>query len=137
MVTNKNISKRWTEWKTHFGPQSEKLKKDILLLLSKYLSTNSFNIILVNNIKIGSFFHYKDKLPSMSRSRFVYNYKCSQCDAQYLGSTQRNLHVRVNWNMLGLVFVLVARLTSPISQQSETMLSARVAGAFLPIILPS
>ena len=38
-----------------FGPQSEKLKQDILLLLSKYLPTTSFNIILVNNFKIGSF----------------------------------------------------------------------------------
>ena len=77
-----------------FGPQSEKLKLEFLSLLTKYIPDFTFKIILVNNYKVGRFFNYKDALPLMSRSSVVYQYKCPQCGAMYVGSTTRTLHVR-------------------------------------------
>ena len=42
---------------SYFGSVSEKLKQDLLTLLSKYYSKDKFCVILVNNFTIGSFFN--------------------------------------------------------------------------------
>ena len=78
----------------YFGPQSDKLKNELLTLLNKYFTDFSFKIILVNNFKIGSFFNYKDRLPLCSRSSVVYKFNCSLCEAMYVGSTSRTLCIR-------------------------------------------
>ena len=78
----------------YFGPQSDKLKNELLTLLNKYVTDFSFKIILVNNFKIGSFFNYKDRLPLCSRSSVVYKFNCSLCEAMYVGSTSRTLCIR-------------------------------------------
>ena len=78
----------------YYGSQSDKLKTELLSLLRKTLPTIKFNIVLTNKRTIGSLFKYEDSLPRMSRSRVVYKYVCSQCDAAYVGSTIRTLYVR-------------------------------------------
>jgi hypothetical protein len=78
-----------------FGPQSEKLKCELEKLLYRYFNGVQFNIILVNNFRIGSFFHYKDKLPPACRSSLVYSYRCARCASQYVGMTARTLRTRV------------------------------------------
>ena len=55
----------------YFGPQSDKLKNELLTLLNKYVTDFSFKIILINNFKICSFFNYKDRLPLCSRSLLI------------------------------------------------------------------
>ena len=60
----------------YFGPFSEKLKQDLLTLLSKYYSKDKFCLILVNNFTIGSVFNYKDKFPLNLLSSLVYKYSC-------------------------------------------------------------
>ena len=77
-----------------FGPQSEKLKNEILSLFNKYCSHFTIKVILSNNFKIGSFFNYKDKLPLCSRSSVVYKFNCSLCGTTYVGSTSRTLCLR-------------------------------------------
>ena len=68
----------------YFGQQSEKLKIELLFLLSKYFKNVDFNIVLVNSFKVGSFFSYKDRLPkrrakAMSAS-LIYKFKlCNMC----------------------------------------------------------
>ena len=79
-----------------FGHQSDKMKLELSSLLTDFFPTINFNIILVNNNKIGSFFNFKDSLPKMSRSCVVYKFDCAQCDAQYVGSTVRTLHTRMS-----------------------------------------
>ena len=78
----------------YFGPQSEKLKSELLALLKKYSPDNSFRIILINNFKIGSFFNYKDKIPTVFRSSVIYEYTCPTCGVKYVGSTSRTLCAR-------------------------------------------
>ena len=78
----------------YFGPQSDKLKNDLLALFKKYADEYCFKFILVNNFRIGSFFNYKDRLPLCSRSSVVYEYHCSLCGTKYVGSTSRTLCLR-------------------------------------------
>ena len=79
----------------YFGVQSEKLKHELNVLLSKYFTEVNFRIVLTNNFRIGSFFHYKDPLPKAMQSSLVYKFSCSQCESEYVGSTIRNLYTRV------------------------------------------
>ena len=52
--------------------------------------------MLVNKRTIGSFFPYKDKLPLELRSSLVYQFSCETCSHRYIGSTYRNLYIRVH-----------------------------------------
>ena len=96
----------------YFDPFSEKLKQDLLTLLSKYYSKDKFCVILVNNFTIGSFFNYKDKLPLHLRSSLVYKYSCVYCTSEYVGMTTRTLGTRVAEHA-GISFRSGVPLTSP------------------------
>ena len=73
------------------------MKKELQLLFLKHFPKIDVNIVLVNNLNIGSFFNYKDNLPLCAQTSVVYEYKCSQCsDAMYIGSTYRTLHTRMS-----------------------------------------
>ena len=95
-----------------FGPSSEKLKQDLLTLLSKYYSKYKFCVILVNNFTILSFFNYKDKLPLHLRYSLVYKYSCVHCTSEYVGMTTRTLGTRVAQHA-GISFRTGVPLTSP------------------------
>ena len=41
-----------------FGHQSEKYKKELLLLFKRYFTSVDFNIVLSNSYKIGNFFQF-------------------------------------------------------------------------------
>ena len=79
----------------YFGVQSEKLRDELLALLTKYFSDVKFKIVLVNNFRVGNLFHYKDVLPTAMRSSLVYSFCCAHCASIYVGSTVRILHSRV------------------------------------------
>ena len=46
-----------------FGHQSEKIKFEIFMSLTKFYTRISFRFILVNPLKIESFFNHKDRIP--------------------------------------------------------------------------
>ena len=77
-----------------FGPKSEQMKIELNSLLVKYFPSITFKIVLANNLKIGSLFHFKDRLPLASRSSVVYQFECPLCGDQYVGSTSRMLSIR-------------------------------------------
>ena len=79
----------------YFGPQSLKLKKELLAVFRKYIPNYEIKLIFINRYTIGSFFNYKDKIPTCLRSSLVYEYSCAQCASRYVGSTCRNLYQRV------------------------------------------
>ena len=79
-----------------FGYQSEKMVKDLKCLLSRYIPDGKFHFILINKYTIGSLFSYKDKLPKGMLAGVVYEYCCPACGMRYVGSTLRNLYVRVS-----------------------------------------
>ena len=79
----------------YFGPQSEKLKKELESLLIKFFVHIDFHIVLVNKFTVGSLFTFKDILPKCIRSSVVYKFSCAQCASEYVGSTARTLRTRV------------------------------------------
>ena len=79
----------------YFRPFSEKLKQNLLTLLSKYYTIYKFCVILVNNFTIGSFLNYKDKLPLHLWCSLVYKYSCVHCTSEHVGMTTHTLGTRV------------------------------------------
>ena len=79
----------------YFGQQSEKLKTELIFLISKYFKNVDFNIVLVNSFKVGSFISYKDRLPKAMCASLVYKFCCARCASEYVGSTTRTLQTRV------------------------------------------
>jgi hypothetical protein len=64
-------------------------------LFMKYFPDINICILLVNNFKIGSFFRYKDILPSHMRPSLVCKFCCARCASAYVGMTARNFYARV------------------------------------------
>ena len=91
---------------------SEKLKQDLLTLLSKYYSKDKFCVIMVHNFTIGTFFNYKDKLPLHLRPSLAYKYSCEHCTSEYVDMTTRTLSTRVAEHA-GVSFRSGVPLTSP------------------------
>ena len=80
----------------YFGSQSEKLKKELLSIISQFFPQLDFRIALTNRTTIGSFFRFKDRLPLELRSNVVYSYSCAQCaSGTYIGSTVRSAYMRI------------------------------------------
>lgn len=51
--------------------------------------------MFTNDHTIGSFFNFKDKLHDASCSCIVYFFSCPSCNTGYVGSTSRNLKIRI------------------------------------------
>ena len=78
-----------------FGPKSGQMKTELNLLLVKCFPSIAFKIIVfVNYLKIGSFFHFKDRLPLASRLSVVHQFECPLCGDPYVGSTSRILSIQ-------------------------------------------
>ena len=71
-------------------------KAELNQLFLKYFPQVKLNLIFFNNYKIKSFFKYKDNLPKSLCSSLVYSFKCSNCQFEYIGSTQRTLKLRAD-----------------------------------------
>ena len=84
----------------YFGPKSNILKTDLHKFLSDRYKSINFQIVLTNNFSINSFFNFKDQICSSLCSGIVYLFKCPHCNiGQYVGSTIRNLHIRIHEHM--------------------------------------
>ena len=79
----------------YFGSQSEKLKKDLNLIFRKYFKDIDVCLVLKSSFNIGSFFNFKDKLSAGMQANLVYEFRCERCSQGYIGSTRRNLYMRV------------------------------------------
>ena len=75
---------------------TDKLDADLKKSLSKFYPHIDFNFVFKNTFKIGSFFHFKDRLPTPIRSSVVYKFTCPNCQVGYFGSTFRSLKIRVD-----------------------------------------
>ena len=61
----------------------------------KFYPQVDLKLIFENNYSVGSFFKYKDLVPDSVRSNIVYQYRCAQCEATYIGETTRHFSTRV------------------------------------------
>ena len=56
----------------------------------------NFVLFFSNSNTIGSFFRLKDRLPNYLCSEIVYSFSCPDCQIRYIGSTHRNLKIRIS-----------------------------------------
>ena len=77
------------------GHYSYFIRNKLQKLLGSYLPDISFRFIFTNSLTIGSYFKYKDRIPNVMCSNVVYEYTCPVCKARYIGSTCRNLTIRI------------------------------------------
>ena len=78
------------------GHYSYHIRNKVQKLLKLHLPDISFRFIFTNSLTIGSFFRYKDKIPDSLCSNVVYDFQCPVCRARYIGSTCRNLRIRIS-----------------------------------------
>ena len=78
------------------GQFSYQLRNTMSTLLRKTIPDVTFRFIFVNRNTIGSLFNTKDSLPALLCSRVVYKYQCTDCMSSYIGSTCRNLKIRIS-----------------------------------------
>ena len=71
------------------------LKKRLSNIISKFYPHISLKVIFTNKMSVGSFFKYKDQVPSLLLSNIVYQYKCRQCDSTYVGESIRHFATRI------------------------------------------
>ena len=89
------------------------MKKDLGKFFFNMLPSVNVRIVLRNNFNISSLFTIKDSFDDLLSARVVYNYKCPSCKSgQYVGSTIRNLHIRICEHK-GVSFRTKRRLARP------------------------
>ena len=72
------------------------LVKELKDLFQLYLPQTDLQLAIFNNFKIKSYFQSKEKLPSGLCSSIVYQFKCSKCNLEYIGSSIKNLSFRID-----------------------------------------
>ena len=55
----------------------------------------SLRVIFSPTFKLGHLFKFKDVVPSALQSMVVYEFRCSSCNARYVGQTTRHLATRI------------------------------------------
>ena len=77
------------------GEQSNIIKKKVTKMFSDFYPSAKIIFVFSSGIKIGSFFKFKDSLPSHILSLVVYKFSCSGCNSTYIGKTKRHHKVRM------------------------------------------
>ena len=74
---------------------SLQLRTKLVKTFAKSMSWCKLNIVFKTSNRLGSFFQFKDKLPQTLVSGVIYKYKCSRCNASYIGKTFRYYETRL------------------------------------------
>ena len=82
-------------------------------LFNEFYPQVSFRFIFTNSHTIGSFFKLKDRIADPLCSNIIYQFGCSGCKSRYIGSSSRNLKIRIAEHR-GISF----RTNSPLSRPS-------------------
>ena len=78
------------------GHFSYQLRNTLSSLLRKHIPNVNYKFIFVNRNTIGSLFKVKDSVPDFLCSNVVYRFSCPDCQSWYIGSTSRNLKIRIS-----------------------------------------
>ena len=83
----------------YYGYITDLINNDLKNLIQKYYPQIDLNLIPKNSLSINSFFKHKEKLPDTVCSCVIYEYRCSLCNERYIGSTIRQLSLRIAEHM--------------------------------------
>jgi len=79
----------------YLGINSLQLRTKLVKTFAKSMPWCKLNIVFKTSNRPGSFFQFKDKLPQTLVSGVIYKYKCSRCNASYIGKTFRYYETRL------------------------------------------
>ena len=79
----------------YLGPLSNKTYKRLKSIFQKMLPSGKLNIVFKTQCRMSHFFRFKDVVPTDLVSHIIYHYKCSSCNAGYIGET--SVHSKVRW----------------------------------------
>ena len=79
----------------YYNDQSSSQIQSLVSSLSTFYPQVQFYPSLSNPFTIGSFFNFKDRLPSELMSGVVYKFSCGGCNASYIGCTRQRFKARV------------------------------------------
>ena len=94
------------------GHFSYQIRSSLSCLLRKHVPNIQFRFIFTNRNTIGSLFKFKDSVPTTMCSKIVYCFCCPDCKSRYIGSTFRNLKIRISEHM-GVSYRTNTRITHP------------------------
>ena len=83
----------------YYGYVSERLRTEIKSVISGFYPQIDLKLIFTNKLSVGSFFRYKESLPTPLCSGIIYTYQCALCNECYTGSTIRQLQCRIAEHM--------------------------------------
>ena len=75
---------------------NKSLVRELKYLFQLHLPQTDLRLAVYNNFKIKSYFRCKEELPSGLRSSIVYQFTCSKCNLEYIGSSIKNLSFRID-----------------------------------------
>lgn len=78
----------------YLGTVTTQLKTKLRTLFSSYLPNSRIRVISKMSFRMGNLFRFKDTFPDSIISDIVYFYKCSSCNATYVGKSYRHRKVR-------------------------------------------
>ena len=94
------------------GHFSYQLRNTLSCLLRKHVPNVEFRFIFTNKKNIGSLFRFKDSIPTSLCSKIAYSFWCPGCKSRYIGSTYRNLKIRIAEHR-GVSYRTNTRITHP------------------------
>ena len=103
----------------YYGLLSFDIRKNLNKILKSAYPDTLFRFIFTNPCTIGSQFRHKEQLPPNLTSNIVYLFTCLHCKMRYIGSTHRNLSLRIPEH-LGIS----PRTGKPISRPSHSNIRA-------------
>ena len=78
----------------YLGTISLKTRRRLKNIMKQSLPKINLNVIFRSSCRIRSFFNFKDKLSTDLVSHLIYKFTCADCNASYLGETNRHYIVR-------------------------------------------
>ncbi len=78
------------------GKQSFTIRNKVKRPVQKFYPQLCLRMIFQPQAGLGDWFHIRDNIPCVLRSLVVYLYKCSICNATYIGQRKRQLRTRIS-----------------------------------------
>ena len=78
----------------YLGTISLKLRKRLINVFKQSLPAVDLKVVFRSSCRMRSFFRFKDRVPTDLVSHLIYKFTCADCNASYLGETNRHYLIR-------------------------------------------
>ena len=78
----------------YLGVQSVQVRKRLQQAFRDYMPFCNLKVVFSAKNRLSNKFTFKDKIPNCMKSAIIYKFTCSDCNATYIGKTNRHFQVR-------------------------------------------